>query len=73
VVGEMTIKCNCQFLTYHAFVYSGGKMKDLNTLIPARSGWVLQRATGINDAGLITGWGTFKGKTHSFLLTPTVP
>ena len=27
--------------TYHAFVYSGGKMKDLNKLISPGSGWVL--------------------------------
>ena len=29
--------------TYHAFVYSGGKMKDLNKQIAPGSGWVLIR------------------------------
>lgn len=56
--------------TYHAFVYSGGKIKDLNKLIPANSGWVLQEADGINNAGQIVGSGTHKGQPHAFLLTP---
>ena len=34
VVGQSTFSN-----TYHAFVYSGGKMKDLNAMIPAKSGW----------------------------------
>lgn len=55
---------------YHAFVYSGGKMKDLNKLIAAGSGWVLQQAFAINDAGQIVGTGTINGKEHGFLLTP---
>jgi probable HAF family extracellular repeat protein len=59
-----------QSLNYHAFVISAGKMVDLNTLIPAKSGWVLQTATGINDAGQIVGYGTFKKQTRGFLLTP---
>jgi probable HAF family extracellular repeat protein len=55
---------------YHAFVYSGGKMKDLNKLIPAGSGWVLEQAFGINNAGQIVGTGTHNGQEHGFLLTP---
>lgn len=70
VVGEMTVKCNCQFLTYHAFVYTGGKMQDLNKLIPAHSGWVLTQALGINDSGQIVGWGIRKNQTRGFLLNP---
>ena len=64
VVGQSTYKS-----TYHAFVYSGGKMKDLNTLIPAGSGWVLLTANGINASGQIAGEGTLNGKEHGFLLT----
>ena len=56
--------------TYHAFVYSGGKIKDLNKMIPAGSGWVLTIASGINAAGQIVGMGTHNGKTRGFLLTP---
>jgi probable HAF family extracellular repeat protein len=56
--------------TYHAFVYSGGKIKDLNKMIPAKSGWVLTEADGINAAGQIVGMGTHNGKERAFLLTP---
>lgn len=45
-------------------------MQDLNTLISAKSGWVLNSATGINFWGQIVGSGTLKGKPHGFLLTP---
>jgi probable HAF family extracellular repeat protein len=54
----------------HAYLYDGTAMRDLNSLIPAGSGWVLQYATGINDAGQITGYGTVNGQVHAFLLTP---
>jgi probable HAF family extracellular repeat protein len=45
-------------------------MTDLNSLIPAGSGWVLTSARGINDAGQIVGTGTISGVQHAFLLTP---
>jgi probable HAF family extracellular repeat protein len=54
---------------YVAFVYSGGKMKDLNQLIPAGSGWVLQDAYGVNAAGQIVGEGLLRGQERGFLLT----
>jgi probable HAF family extracellular repeat protein len=54
----------------HAFVYKDGHMRDLNTLIPAQTGWVLTSATAINDAGRIVGSGTLNGQNHTFLLTP---
>jgi hypothetical protein len=54
----------------HAFLYSGGVMTDLNTLIDPTSGWVLQTAQAINDSGQITGYGIIGGQTHAFLLTP---
>jgi len=53
-----------------AFVYRKGKMLDLNQLIPANSGWVLETAEGVNDAGQISGTGTFNGAERGFLLTP---
>jgi probable HAF family extracellular repeat protein len=56
--------------TYHAFVYSSGKIKDLNHMIPAGTGWVLIEADGINAAGQIVGMGTHNGQEHGFLLTP---
>jgi probable HAF family extracellular repeat protein len=56
-------------LTEHAFIYDT-QMRDLNNLIPSNSGWVLNAADAINDAGWITGYGTIGGNAHAFLLTP---
>lgn len=53
----------------HAFVYVG-KVVDLNTLIPANCGWVLESASSINKSGQIVGYGTLNGALHGFLLTP---
>jgi probable HAF family extracellular repeat protein len=55
-----------------AFIYTGGKFEDLNTLIPAGSGYVLTNATGINNSGqiLVDAVNTTNGQTASFLLTP---
>ena len=47
-------------------------MVDLNTLLPADSGWVLLSANAINDAGQIVGEGTLDGEPRAFLLTPPV-
>jgi probable HAF family extracellular repeat protein len=55
-----------------AMVYtaSGGAV-DLNSLIPAGSGWTLTEATCINNEDDICGIGTAPdGATHAFLLTP---
>jgi uncharacterized membrane protein len=44
-------------------------MRDLNTLVPADSGWTLEVATGINDRGEIVGWGDHGGTENAgFLL-----
>jgi probable HAF family extracellular repeat protein len=48
-------------------------MRDLNTLIPQNSVWVLQSATDINVWGQIVGSGTRNGQPHGFLLTPLNP
>lgn len=40
---------------YHAFLYAGGAMVDLNTLIDPTSGWRLVSATDINDQRQILG------------------
>lgn len=69
VVGESTYQINGTGITYHAFVYSNGKMQDLNALIPANSGWVLSTAYAINDAGQIVGYGTHNKQQRAFLLT----
>jgi probable HAF family extracellular repeat protein len=64
-----------QYLTgsfvYRAFVYSGGTFRDLNTLIPAGSGVVLETAVAINESGLIVANGRNRaGQQRAFVLTP---
>jgi probable HAF family extracellular repeat protein len=43
-------------------------MTDLNSFLPANSGWRLEDATAINDLGQIVGEGTINGQHHAFLL-----
>jgi len=54
----------------HAFVYSGGTIRDLNDLIAPDTGFVLERATGINASGEIVGVGRVGGEQHAFLVSP---
>lgn len=52
-----------------AFLYQeGGVLTDLNSLIPANSGWILKEATNLNDAGEVVGWGMYNGQIRAFLL-----
>jgi hypothetical protein len=44
-------------------------MLDLNSLLPASSGWVLEEALGINNSGQITGMGLYDGQETAFLMT----
>jgi probable HAF family extracellular repeat protein len=54
--------------TPHAFLWqNGGPMVDLNTLLPASSGWVLSGATGINDNQQIVGTGSYDGTASGFV------
>ncbi len=61
---------------FHAMIWdSTHGMRDLNTLISPRLGWLLQAARAINNRGQIVGWGLHHGRLHAFLLRPsrTVP
>jgi probable HAF family extracellular repeat protein len=69
VVGESEIMLGDQ--RAHAFLYSDGTMLDLNTLIDPASGWVLARATDINNLGQIVGIGLYNGRPAAFLLIPS--
>lgn len=54
-----------------AFVWSQAEgFHDLNDLIGEHKGWVLQSATGINEAGEIVGYGEYNGDDAGFLLIP---
>ena len=52
-----------------AFLWQDGVMKDLNSFLPAGSGWVLNYAGFINDAGQIVGYGTYQEEFSWFLLS----
>jgi probable HAF family extracellular repeat protein len=56
--------------TYHALLLEKGKMTDLQTKIPAHSGWQLVWALGINERGQIVGTGLLHGNFRACLLTP---
>ncbi len=43
---------------------------NLNTLLPASSGWTLDSAVGINEKGQIVGIGHHQGQKSAFVLTP---
>ncbi len=69
IVGESQ---SAAYGQYHAILWQCGSMIDLNTRIPAGSGWVLTAATGINDLGEIVGYGTLNGGNYrGFLLKPS--
>jgi probable HAF family extracellular repeat protein len=70
VVGSVTIGAGTQT---RAFLWSDGRMEDLNDLISGAAGWQLREARGINDAGQIVGWGSFRNEERAFLLLPSQP
>jgi hypothetical protein len=51
-------------------MWEKGEMIDLQTRIPADSGWTLLAALGINERGQISGFGIHDGQYRAFLLTP---
>lgn len=65
VVGLADVSFN-----FHGFLFTGGEMLDVNTLLPAGSGWTIAFANDINDAGQIVGLGVHNGQSHAYLLTP---
>jgi probable HAF family extracellular repeat protein len=48
----------------------GPTLANLNSLIPPGTGWILSKATGINDLGQITGIGLKDNTQKGFVLTP---
>jgi len=68
VVGSYTIDA---FLDTRAFIYTGGKLADLNTLLPAGTTETLTKAIAINNAGEILCAGTADSNgAIAFLLKP---
>ena len=59
---------------YHAYIFSDGVVRNLNSLIPAGSGLHLMYANAINNAGQIVGVAIDeRASYHAFLLTPVAP
>ena len=57
--------------TVHGFIWTTATgWLDLNNLIPADSGWVIENVSAVNARGQITGRGFVNGQYHAFLLTP---
>ncbi len=55
---------------FHAFLFTEGRMYDLNQLLLDAPRWELLQAVGINDQGQIVGVGLLDGQDHGFLLNP---
>jgi probable HAF family extracellular repeat protein len=51
-----------------AYLWQNGTMADLNTLLPANSGWELTGAFFINDKSQIVGTGVFQGQASWYLM-----
>jgi probable HAF family extracellular repeat protein len=70
IVGGSLAGCNFDNNT-RAFLWEGGSIFDLNSLIPPGAPLHLQWAQDINDRGEITGTGVdANGNIHAFLLIP---
>jgi len=70
VVGESEYGATDDARNRHAFLYTDGKMIDLNSLLLPHSGWELLSATAINNKGQIVGSGRIHDVEHAYLLTP---
>lgn len=49
---------------------AGGRVTNLNNRVAELGGWKLQYATGINDSGVIVGYGRIGRRVHAFMLVP---
>lgn len=54
----------------HAFVARGGRVLDLNQLVPRRAGRALQRAFVIDSSDRVVAYGTEAGRNALFVLEP---
>jgi MYXO-CTERM domain-containing protein len=66
--GDVVGTANNGSSQYHAFLYSGGKLQDLNDLIDSSLGWTLTYAGDINDKGQIAARGCKAGNQCADLL-----
>lgn len=71
--GEIVGLANPAASVFRAGYHRNGMSMDLNSILPANSGWVLNDATGINSSGLIVGNGIFNGDRRAFALQVSIP
>jgi probable HAF family extracellular repeat protein len=69
IVGSWRIEADADFI-YGGFLYKDGMWTDISELFPPNSGWTIQYAAAINNAGQILGGGMHNGAPRLFLLTP---
>jgi uncharacterized membrane protein len=71
IIGDSTLKIDKVVKTIPFISFGGSAAVNLNTLLPADSGWVLTTATGIDDNGRISGVGSKNDGTDAcYLMTP---
>jgi probable HAF family extracellular repeat protein len=68
IVGRSDIYLNGAWQD-HAAVWQNGQLTDLNSLLPANSGWVLNYARAINNNNEVVGVGTLNGVSTAFTLS----
>ncbi len=68
--GHVVGRADGEFASNLPFLYRDGQMINVNSLLPANSGWILETADFINDAGQIVGLGRLNGVVNSYLFTP---
>jgi uncharacterized repeat protein (TIGR01451 family) len=56
--------------SFYAVLWQDGERIDLNTRLPAGSGWTLEEAVGVNDLGQVAGNGIYNGVRRGFRLDP---
>lgn len=70
IVGQSTLTSSRYDQNYHATLWSGNEIIDLNNLINPSFDWMLSSATDLNEVGQIVGEGIVGGTRHGFLLDP---
>jgi len=55
---------------FHAFIFRGNRLLDLNELLDPNQGWEILQAVGINNCGEIVGIGCQSGQDRIVLLRP---
>ena len=58
------------YATNGPFLYAGGQMFSLSSLVKGGQDWQLQSVNSISNTGFIAGTGMIHGQQHAFLLTP---